>query len=520
MRRAAGVLGIVLLLASGSASAVEDSSTVTVIVGVGAAHGFGMAMDGVEGQARAGWTAGRILDLFYPGSVPGSTGGTIRVGLGVAPVQRLVLPGGGVVADSLDAGLRTQVGKNATIVVSERDGKLAVDGISGAGSPEDDLPTSPTPVPTSVPTTEPVATVPPPPTQAPSPTPKAKAPEPKPSVDPGLASKTSIWVIPTGEPALTLLESTGRRYRGTFEIRRAPTGGLLAINHVGLETYVAGIAEEKGQGWPQEGLKTLAIAARTLAAATMTWYAKHHADGYDICPSANCQVYLGYDGEEPAMTQATAATAGQIRLYKGSPILAMYHGNGGGQTESYARMAGQAEDVHPYLSSVKYPYADPSRWRHKTTMAGIATALAADPDVSAVVTIPRPLERIEIVETGETPRVAKLRLEGGGVQDTMSGKAFAKALGLRSTWFGFAGKTATNVEAAAINRSAGTVSPPRPASSRSWPLAYVALLLATVAMLGAGVGVLGGPAPRAALERLQSKARPVVDFVRRRRKGV
>jgi SpoIID/LytB domain protein len=342
-------------------------------------------------------------------------------------------------------------------------------------------------------------------------------------VAPDLASKGSIWVVPHGDPALTLLESTGRRYRGIFEIRHAPTGGLLALNHVGLETYVAGIAEEKGQGWPHEGLKALAIAARTLGAATMTWYGKHHADGYDICPSANCQVYLGYDGEEPAMARATAATAGVIRTYRGSPILAMYHGNGGGQTESYARMAGRAEDTHPYLRSIKYPYADPSRWREETSMAEIAAKLSADPDVAATVSIPRPLQGIEIVETGETPRVAKLRLEGGGRHDTMSGQAFARALGLPSTWFGFSEASSATLAASAISRSAGTVTTSGTTPSRSWPLAYVALVLATLAVAATALGVVGpsvwgrllGP-----LGRLQSAAGRVFVFVPRRRKGV
>jgi hypothetical protein len=182
-------------------------------------------------------------------------------------------------------------------------------------------------------------------------------------------------------------------------------------------------------------------------------------------------------------------------------------------------MARGAEDVHPYLRSVKYPFADPSRWRHETSMSEIAAALVADPDVASAVAVPRPLERIEILETGESPRVLELRLEGGDRDDTMSGKAFAKALGLPSTWFGFAGSSKTGVEAAAIARSAGTVSLPGTDGSRSWPLAYIALLLATIAVAVVALEVLGtsNPGP---FRRLQTKAEPLLAFARGRRKGV
>jgi stage II sporulation protein D len=216
-----------------------------------------------------------------------------------------------------------------------------------------------------------------------------------------------------------------------MEVRRIAPAAIRVVNHVDLETYVAGIAEEKGQGWPLEGLKTLAVAARTLGAATMTWYGKHQAEGFDICPSANCQVYLGYDGEEPALRRAVAETAGQIRTYNGRPIMAMYHGNGGGQTETYARVADGGGTPHPYLKSVRYPYADPSTWERPTTLREVAGALRAQG-----VQVPNPLQLVEVAERGDSPRVLRLRLAGGRDQESIvRGTTFKTALGLRSTWF-------------------------------------------------------------------------------------
>src|ERR687892_2342644 len=99
--RGGGAVAVLLALVAqpGVAStAAASSNTPVVIRGVGAAHGFGMAMDGVEGQARAGWSHDRILSLFYPGTATSSAGGTIRVGLAEVPSVALGLPAGGVVS--------------------------------------------------------------------------------------------------------------------------------------------------------------------------------------------------------------------------------------------------------------------------------------------------------------------------------------------------------------------------------------------------------------------------------------
>ncbi|MGH7859340.1 MAG: SpoIID/LytB domain-containing protein, partial [Candidatus Binatia bacterium] len=76
--RGACLLVLAAVLCSAAPARAEDD--VVVLEGVGAAHGFGMAMDGVEGQARAGWSHTKILDLFYPGSAEGRAGGAVRVG--------------------------------------------------------------------------------------------------------------------------------------------------------------------------------------------------------------------------------------------------------------------------------------------------------------------------------------------------------------------------------------------------------------------------------------------------------
>jgi SpoIID/LytB domain protein len=431
-------LAVLCVLASctpwANAAATSTDEAVVEISGVGAAHGFGMAMDGVQGQARAGWSHGRILDLFYPGTTSGHADGTIRVGLADAPTSVLTLPSGGSVSDAprgggAGPGFPVTLPPGGRIELAAKNGGISI----ARGLPTEPVEAEPATVKAQQEEPAPPQLLPtPPPILEPTPSPIAKkrqAPKPAPAQQDQV--HPTIWVWGAGDPALVGVSETQRRYRGAIQV--TPRGGKLAVvNHVGLESYVAGIAEEKGQGWPAAGLEALAIAARTLGAATMTWYDKNQANGYDICPTASCQLYLGYDGEEPAMSAATAATAGQIRTFRGRPILAMYHGNGGGQTESYKRAIGGGSDPHPYLSSVKYPFARPSSWQQETTLGAIEGALRA-----AEIGVPGRLEAMRVVERGESPRVMRMQLRGTDGTAEVSGVRFADALELRSTWFDF-----------------------------------------------------------------------------------
>lgn len=437
-RRYPGVILVVLIAGITPAvlAAPATNGERVTIIGAGAAHGLGMAMDGVEGQARAGWSHDKILDTFYPGTASSTFSGTIRVGLGEGGTQSISLPTGGVVSTAIGGpGLTVEPGKT----LSMRD----VGGGVSHGGPVTTPPPTPAPKKKTAPPTQPptdiltvvgVASPTPAPTVA-IPQRAQGASEPVPVEQ----LPRSLFVRGSGDPALVTVGQTGHRYRGTIEVRRVGAGRLLVVNHVGLEDYVAGIAEEKGQGWPLEGLKTLAVAARTLGAATMTWYDKSKPFGYDICPSANCQVYLGYDGEEASLRRAVTETAGKIRTHGGRPIMAMYHGNGGGQTETYESLGGST--AHPYLRSVRYEYADPSTWRVDTSLDAIAAALAAKG-----VGVPGALEGIEITKRGTSPRVVRLKLIGDGASNEISGTTFATALELRSTWFEFADPARATVE--------------------------------------------------------------------------
>lgn len=429
------------LASTGSArAAVTSSSDRVTLRGLGAAHGLGLAMDGVEGQARAGWKYNKILSLFYPGTKIGRADGTIRVGLAEGGVQRFVLPGGG---DIMGAGRSQKVSSGEVITIVVRNGRPVVEGVgrpsSGAATKAETAPAAapnraslaelgllieasdPVPLPPllSPPPSEPPPKPKPKPTPKPGPGNGAATPPPGAERSPG--GPGSLRIVPSGDPGLVQVDSTGHRYRGSIEVR-AEGSSLRVINHVGLETYLKGIAEAKGSGWPIEGLKALAVAARTFAANKMS----RSSGSYDICPTQNCQVYLGFDGEEAAMRRAVAETAGEIREFAGRPILAMYHANGGGQTESYSKLVGGRSNAHPYLASVRYPHASPKIWQRELTYREIGAAVSA---------LPGPVERLEILERGDSPRVINLRLHTRNGSRDISGTRFAAALDLWSTWF-------------------------------------------------------------------------------------
>ncbi len=491
-RTAAALFSIALVASIGPAQAAVPKKDKIYIDGVSSAHGYGLAMDGVEGEARHGWDHGRILSLFYAGTAAGRFGGTIRVWLTEGGPETFSLPGGGVVLDGATGPTLATISSGGTVTVKRTKAGFAVATTKAvpqkvlaaepAETPNPNPEISPdpgnpagTPVPTVVPTPPPEVAK---PTAKPKPTPTPVKATPAAKAA-GTIAKSGVWIVPKGDPAITGVSATGRRYRGQIEVRKGEGSALRVINHVDLETYVAGIAEEKGAGWPPEAMKVLAIAARSLAASTMTWYGNHHSEGYDICPDDKCQVYLGYDGEDGPMRTAQASTAGEIRTYNGTPILAMYHGNGGGQTETYG-------DSHPYLRSVKYPYADPFRWRVETSFTEIVAKLRAK-DVAA----PDPLSLIKVTKRGVSPRVQEVEIAGGRDQAlTIQGTDFASALELPSTWFYLSHNKAKKSR----SKSIATITAPfggggseiarddvASPGAFSWPLAFGAFLSFVVA---------------------------------------
>ncbi|HEX5757688.1 MAG TPA: SpoIID/LytB domain-containing protein, partial [Thermoanaerobaculia bacterium] len=129
------------------------------------------------------------------------------------------------------------------------------------------------------------------------------------------------------------LRHEGRRYRGRLLVYLNDRGTLNLINEVSLEDYLRGVvpSEMGPEAYPQlEGLKAQAVAARTYALRTLGEFAR---EGYDICATPRCQVYKGMEVEHPLSDRAIADTAGQVLLWEGRLVDALYSSTCGGHTE-------------------------------------------------------------------------------------------------------------------------------------------------------------------------------------------
>jgi SpoIID/LytB domain protein len=201
----------------------------------------------------------------------------------------------------------------------------------------------------------------------------------------------------------------GRRYRDTLELR-AQGDATVAVNELSLDDYVAGVAEMPSR-WPLEALKAQAVAARTYA-----WYSQGLGtfDGYDLCATVACQVFIGADkvledagGER--WQQAVDATAGEVLVHDGDPILARYFSTSGGRTYANEE-AFPNERPRPYLVAIEDPDDAVSpyhRWTARFTRDEFDAILAQGETLGATV----PVAEVERLGAVDDPN-ATIRVTG------------------------------------------------------------------------------------------------------------
>lgn len=157
-------------------------------------------------------------------------------------------------------------------------------------------------------------------------------------------------------PASARLQVGDRSYRGVIEIFGNARHTLTVVNELPLEDYLLGVVPNElspatfGQ---LEALKAQAVAARTYAVKNL---GQSKQDGYDICDTDACQVYMGAGTEDPASTDAVHDTSGIVATYNGQPITALYSSTCGGRTESAENIF---DEKLPYLVSVSCEYKHP-----------------------------------------------------------------------------------------------------------------------------------------------------------------
>jgi stage II sporulation protein D len=224
-----------------------------------------------------------------------------------------------------------------------------------------------------------------------------------------------------------------REYLGALEISPG-AGGLVAVNELPLEEYVAGVVRaEAGDRMPLEMLKAQAIVARTYAA-----YHRQLNAGkpYHIVASTANQQYLGRVPADSLARTAVKETEGQVILWQGRLFPAFYHTDSGGHTED-PRAVFAASNM-PALKPVRveFPSGSPwQRWRLDMPLTELGAAL-----VRAGISIGR-IVSLEVLERSASLRVSQIAIRGLTGSVVLRGNDLRRLVGydtLKSTLFAVA----------------------------------------------------------------------------------
>lgn len=151
----------------------------------------------------------------------------------------------------------------------------------------------------------------------------------------------------TTDGTITVAERSNRKYRGAIELGTHHQA-MYVINELPFEQYLYSVvAIEMYTDWPMEALKSQAVAARTYALYLGSRFEIAH-----VVDTTLSQAYYGASSEHPNSTAAVDATKGEVILYNGSLIEALYSSSAGGRTADATEAWGNAI---PYLQSVISP---------------------------------------------------------------------------------------------------------------------------------------------------------------------
>lgn len=210
-------------------------------------------------------------------------------------------------------------------------------------------------------------------------------------------------LIAAGSASTENLIQISGAYKFAGDLRIVKTGsGLKLINHVNLDTYVAGVLPyEMNSAWPVEALKAQAVAARTYAVWRMKEITRA-AVSYDLTNGENSQVYNGWNDSYTNVIAAVKQTKNQVlQTPSGGAVYACYSASNGGYTETGAASGAAARD-YDYLAYKEDPY-------------DLAMALGSTA-YSGKVTIPKTLAAKDVRKSNAQPyKMIRTKLKSAGV---------------------------------------------------------------------------------------------------------
>lgn len=220
-----------------------------------------------------------------------------------------------------------------------------------------------------------------------------------------------------------------KRFRGQIQVL-ATAAGLMAVNALSVEDYLYGVVpREMSWLWAPEALMAQSIASRTYALYIRDRQ-RLAASDYDLEATTSSQVYGGFDSEKDQTRQAVDRTRGRVLTFQGKLIIAYFHANSGGRTESALNVWGV--DI-PYLRGVADAFSTilpDTVWEHRVTLKEV-TALfrPITPGLG-------PIRGIEAGATSPSGRILSFKLVSATGHKTLPGNLFRMTLGptkLKST---------------------------------------------------------------------------------------
>lgn len=215
------------------------------------------------------------------------------------------------------------------------------------------------------------------------------------------------------------------------------------LEEMNLEEYILRVVSaEMPATYDLEALKAQAVAARTYTLRKKLGGGCQKIAGAEICSDhTHCQAYCSpeqmkekwgkdYDKYHDKMQQAVSETAGQVLVYDGQPISALYFSSSGGRTEDSQHVFG---GNIPYLKSVASPGEseyEGAQTKKEFSYADFAAAVM-EQHPEAKVTAENAKTVVAIVSRYESGRVETLKIG----ETTISGVKARQLFGLRSANF-------------------------------------------------------------------------------------
>src|SRR5215212_8682435 len=200
-------------------------------------------------------------------------------------------------------------------------------------------------------------------------------------------------------------------YRGAIRLHRDDGRSVLAVNDLGLESYLWGVvASEMPSSWAAEALRAQAVVARSYALR-----GRRSDRAFDLYGDVRSQVYQGIAGEDRAAVAAVRATRALAVRYGVEIAQTFFHSTSGGRTAGNEEGFGGGLPV-PYLRPVEDPYDDISpvhTWSVRLTDDQMAKALR---EVRL-----GELQDVKVTATTPTGRVATADVVGEDGTATVSG---------------------------------------------------------------------------------------------------